>query len=929
MSREHNVIFGRGGARDALDEAVLSPDRLGTLLLLRGPAGAGKSALLTEAGARWRRREVRTVSVPVSERGTLDQLLETARELIAQHPEPILLEKAAAEAHSEHPAGRLPLVHELTRALTEIARRRRTVLVVEDIDRADPESASALSLLVRDVQTAGGVAITSSRSPSGELVDIADRVVDLRALDTAEVAALVGRWSGRTLVDPALVTRLRTALGPLCGNPGAILSALRALQSEDRLVVLDEHLCLRGPHEPIALSDDHELLCAVRRHGAGAERLAAGIAALNGPPVDDLPALTEAAEVDLRSRGQLLDRLVADDIVRGTACGQLHLTAPALGAALLRAADRPVRELPSTMARHLLEHAEQGGAVDRRDLADRLVLADPEVTSPLAINVLIGEAHRARGTDTARATDWYRAALHRLPRSDRRRPRLVLTTVRFQLRLGRHGEIADDVGAAVRERMASPGWSGAGLENPPPGLVTGGALIEVSMLWLASLLHEERTAELETAREFFDTLSPRSTSDTAARDLCAALLRGETGAAVSGLHELADRLAPPGRPPRLAQAVAEMLMLLSGLGGDDESFQHAFERWRDWTPLPVPDPHRLRETGAVFDRAGALELMLGWRYGHQDHGPLITYQRVVRTYLAGDWDAALSAAREMCISHHREPDSPALLLSRAFAAEICSARGQPQRAEEWLAGVRDDVPAGHLISWALAGMAYRSGDMERAMREGLLAYERHRDAGRLAGLERLLARLVWFADHVGDREHARELLTELDKLAERTRAPAAREHLLMVTGLLDADLEPVEQAVELARERGDTFQQLVCCSLAGRLADEPQPWLHTGYALARQLVLPAGHLRIDELMRELGVPQPRSRRASAPFSETELRIVDLVSDGFTNRQIAMAVRVSEKTVESHLTRLLARTGCRSRVELATAHLEGKLTAAQS
>lgn len=57
--------------------------------------------------------------------------------------------------------------------------------------------------------------------------------------------------------------------------------------------------------------------------------------------------------------------------------------------------------------------------------------------------------------------------------------------------------------------------------------------------------------------------------------------------------------------------------------------------------------------------------------------------------------------------------------------------------------------------------------------------------------------------------------------------------------------------------------------------------------------------------------------------------MELVSDGFTNRQIAMAVRVSEKTVESHLTHLLARTGCRSRVELAAAHLEGKLTAVRN
>lgn len=121
-------------------------------------------------------------------------------------------------------------------------------------------------------------------------------------------------------------------------------------------------------------------------------------------------------------------------------------------------------------------------------------------------------------------------------------------------------------------------------------MVASGALVEITVMWLASLLHEERTAELGQAQRFVDLLSARSTSDAAARDLCAALLGGEPGTAVSGLHELVDRVVPR-RPPRLAQAVAEMLVLLAGLGGDEAEFRSFFERWRDWTSLPVPDPH--------------------------------------------------------------------------------------------------------------------------------------------------------------------------------------------------------------------------------------------------------------------------------------------------------------------------------------------------
>ncbi|WP_433872832.1 helix-turn-helix domain-containing protein [Saccharopolyspora sp. CA-218241] len=60
------------------------------------------------------------------------------------------------------------------------------------------------------------------------------------------------------------------------------------------------------------------------------------------------------------------------------------------------------------------------------------------------------------------------------------------------------------------------------------------------------------------------------------------------------------------------------------------------------------------------------------------------------------------------------------------------------------------------------------------------------------------------------------------------------------------------------------------------------------------------------------------------LSAVENRIIDLVSDGCTNRQIAIALGISVKTVESRLTRLFERTDCRSRVELAAARLEGRL-----
>ncbi|MFD9321477.1 LuxR C-terminal-related transcriptional regulator [Streptomyces sp. NPDC060053] len=73
-----------------------------------------------------------------------------------------------------------------------------------------------------------------------------------------------------------------------------------------------------------------------------------------------------------------------------------------------------------------------------------------------------------------------------------------------------------------------------------------------------------------------------------------------------------------------------------------------------------------------------------------------------------------------------------------------------------------------------------------------------------------------------------------------------------------------------------------------------------------------------------GVSVPRPRTAQEGLSERDVRLIGMVSDGSTNRQIAARQACSEKTVEQRLTRLFQRTGCHSRVELAAAWLDGSL-----
>lgn len=58
------------------------------------------------------------------------------------------------------------------------------------------------------------------------------------------------------------------------------------------------------------------------------------------------------------------------------------------------------------------------------------------------------------------------------------------------------------------------------------------------------------------------------------------------------------------------------------------------------------------------------------------------------------------------------------------------------------------------------------------------------------------------------------------------------------------------------------------------------------------------------------------RQTAAGLAESERRFAELAAQGMTNREIAAALFVSEKTVEANLSRIYRRLGIRSRAELA-------------
>ncbi len=68
--------------------------------------------------------------------------------------------------------------------------------------------------------------------------------------------------------------------------------------------------------------------------------------------------------------------------------------------------------------------------------------------------------------------------------------------------------------------------------------------------------------------------------------------------------------------------------------------------------------------------------------------------------------------------------------------------------------------------------------------------------------------------------------------------------------------------------------------------------------------------RVLETERKLDVPD------AVELTPTELKVVSLVAQGMGNREIAAQLEVSQRTIESHVSNMLSKTGLHNRTELA-------------
>jgi DNA-binding NarL/FixJ family response regulator len=87
-------------------------------------------------------------------------------------------------------------------------------------------------------------------------------------------------------------------------------------------------------------------------------------------------------------------------------------------------------------------------------------------------------------------------------------------------------------------------------------------------------------------------------------------------------------------------------------------------------------------------------------------------------------------------------------------------------------------------------------------------------------------------------------------------------------------------------------------------------------------------LKHTERLRNRSVNGDSNQRIHVPFdvqlTPTELKVVQHVARGLANREIAEELNVSQRTVESHVSNMLGKTGLHNRTELARWSIENNM-----
>src|SRR5690606_22267951 len=185
---------------------------------------------------------------------------------------------------------------------------------------------------------------------------------------------------------------------------------------------------------------------------------------------------------------------------------------------------------------------------------------------------------------------------------------------------------------------------------------------------------------------------------------------------------------------------------------------------------------------------------------------------------------------------------------------------------------------------------------------------------------RLLRAGVEIALSQGQVAGARDLAAELRAAADEYRSPGFRawaDHAEGMLALADGDarraLAALRQAEVAFRRQRQAFEHARVLALLARAHE----------VLGDRIAAAGAQSAADEIVQRLGAHPDAVRTAvpvaasTGPLTAREAEVLALVAEGASNRQVADALFLSEKTVGRHLANIYAKIGVGSRTAAAS------------
>jgi DNA-binding CsgD family transcriptional regulator len=888
----------------------------GGVLVIEGPPGIGKSRLLTEVMA-------------IADQGGVRTLFGEAFEYQQTVP---FFSLFMATLRADPPVGdaealrrlggsadlRYWVVHDLANAIYAAAAETPLAIVLEDIHWADNATLLALRSLATARPDVAVLWVLTARTGAGgravqETLSMLQRAnatfVRVAAISPSAVADMVCD-TVRANADESLLTLAAKAHG----NPFLVGELVGGLGEEGRLDVSGGCAVASGQGLPRRLGAGMQQRLDLLSGGASEvvrvaavlpDRFSAALLAamLERQPASLMAAVEEAVRADL---------LVEDD-------EQLRFRHD-----LLREATR--QSLPQSLRRAMERQSASimlGMGAAPAEVATQLARS-AEPGDSEAINALRAAAQSVGHSDASAAADLSKRALELLAVDDAEHGSLAAETVELLNRASRYQEAEELAVVALSEVASSEDEAEIRLRLPTLHKHSTQRrveenrralrLLDISEVtrarhlgWLAYnlALHDQRGERLAAANEA--AAAAASTGDleaTIMANLTLALIddgTGHAGRSVRRLEELCALARTSDATAAHDLAAIHYAYLLAVVGRLDDAAARVVE-----------GTQQARRAG----NAMAFDIWATW-------------DGVVHL-IAGRLSAARAAA-ESLPRPQRTGVTELDMIRTVILAEVAARTDDRQLLQQMVNDARDAYSTGPSVvgrgaTYILALAAWQRDDVEDAMRwlgditlfeaplwpqalDQVILSARVASAAGDAGLR---ARVLQAIDVLEREQPAIPLFTGVAGYARGILERDAQA-LVAAANVLHSSSRPLlyaaaaeDAGAELARtDQGDTALDQLNAAFDTYLH-------HEALADAR---------RVGRELRGLGVErrivsQPRAKTGWDSLTDSELKVINLIAQGVTNRDVAEQLHLSLHTVKTHVHNAFAKLGINSRAQLA-------------